>query len=112
MKLMHRLSGLLLLFVLLPEAFGQFGSVKVAEIKIQHVGPPSVSDELVRSNVRVKVGDSYQSPLALQTAVDDDVRNLYGTGFFYNIRVSQTNTSDGVVLTYIVQGKPRLTEIK
>ena len=109
---MHRLSGLLLLFVLLPQAFGQFGSVKVVEIKIQHVGPPSVSDELVRSNVRVKVGDSYQSPLALQTAVDDDVRNLYGTGFFYNIRVSQTNISDGVVLTYIVQGKPRLTEIK
>ncbi|MEY2466342.1 MAG: outer membrane protein insertion porin family, partial [Verrucomicrobiota bacterium] len=40
------------------------------------------------------------------------VRNLYGTGLFYNIRVGDELTPDGAVLTYVVQGKPRLTEIK
>jgi outer membrane protein insertion porin family len=45
-------------------------------------------------------------------AVDDDVRNLYSTGLFYNVRVSAANAPDGIVLTYIVQGNPRLTEIK
>ena len=40
------------------------------------------------------------------------MRNLYATGFFYNIQVAADNTPDGVVLTYMVQGKPRLTDIK
>ena len=53
------------------------------------------------------MGDPY-----LRAAVDDDVRNLYATGFFYNIQVTADDTPDGVVLTYKVQGKPRLTEIK
>src|SRR5262249_43849587 len=44
--------------------------------------------------------------------VDDDVRNLYQTGFFYNIRVGAENTPAGVVLTYAVQAKPRLVEIR
>ncbi len=109
---MFRFFGLLLFFSLLSPAWGQFSGIKVTEVKIAHVGPPSVSDELVRSNIRIKPGDSYLSPIALQTAADDDVRNLYGTGFFYNIRVNQDRTPDGIVLTYIVQGKPRLTDIK
>src|SRR5207253_1789491 len=45
-------------------------------------------------------------------AVDDDVRNLYATGLFYNIRVGVENTPEGVVLTYLVQGNPRLTDIR
>ena len=40
------------------------------------------------------------------------MRNLYATGFFYNIQVMADDTPDGVVLTYKVQGKPRLTEIR
>ena len=39
--------------------------------------------------------------------------SLYGTGQFYNIRVSVDQADDGgVVLTYIVQVRPRITEIK
>ncbi len=44
--------------------------------------------------------------------MDDDVRSLYATGFFYNIQVVADDTPEGVILTYKVQGKPRLTEIK
>ena len=79
----------------------------MSKINIKHIGPPAASDELIRSNLRVKVGDPY-----LRAAVDDDVRNLYATGFFYNIQVTADDTPDGVVLTYKVQGKPRLTDIK
>jgi outer membrane protein insertion porin family len=106
-----RLFGLLLCFACLPMGWAQlatqFAPTKVYRIAIKHVGPPAASDELIRSNLRVKVGDLY-----LRAAVDDDVRNLYATGFFYNILVEADNTPDGVVLTYKVQGKPRLTEIK
>jgi outer membrane protein insertion porin family len=96
----------LLFLLLLPAAWGQFAPLKIYRIDIKHVGPPATSDELVRSNLRVKVGDLY-----LRAAVDDDVRNLYATGFFYNIQVLADNTSDGVIVTYKVQGKPRLTAI-
>jgi outer membrane protein insertion porin family len=88
-------------------AWGQASSLKVTRVEIKHVGPATVSDELIRANVRVKPGEPY-----LRTAADDDVRNLYSTGLFYNIRISEDNTRDGIVLTYIVQGKPRLTDIK
>src|SRR6059036_1660517 len=105
-----RLYWLILLLALLPSARAQT-PVKVARIEIKHIGPPAVSDDLVRSNVRVKPGETYSSVLALQTAIDDDVRNLYGTGLFYNIRVAQDMTADGLVITYAVQGNPRLTDI-
>jgi len=107
MKSMSRFCGLFLLCALLPAAWGQLGAPKVTKIEIKHVGPPAVSDEMVRSNIRVKVGDPYRP-----AAVDEDVRSLYGTGLFYNIRVAQDTAPDGVAVTYIVQGKPRLTDIK
>ena len=102
-----RLCAFLLLLAFAPVAPAQFSSTKVARIEIKHIGPAAVSDEVIRSNIRVKVGDPYQP-----AAVDDDVRSLYGTGLFYNIRVAQEMTRDGVILTYAVQGNPRLTEIK
>jgi outer membrane protein insertion porin family len=105
MRVLLRLCGLVLLLACLP-GWAQLSS-KVIRIDIKHLGPQSVSDELIRSHIRVKVGDLYQ-PIA----ADDDVRGLYGTGLFYNIRVASDRTRDGIVLTYIVQGNPRLAEVK
>lgn len=100
----------LLAFVLLLacalSASAQFAAPKVLRIDIRHIGPATVSDELIRSNIRVKPGDAY-----LRYNVDDDVKNLYATGLFYNIRVADEESPEGVVLTYLVQAKPRLTEI-
>src|SRR5215468_4363450 len=108
MKLLVRLCGLyLLLAVLLPHSEGQVLSGPIVRIDIKHLGPVSVSDDLIRANIRVKVGDPYR-----RLAIDDDIRNLYGTGLFYNIRVTEDRAPDGVVLTYTVQSKPRLTEIR
>src|SRR6185369_14245129 len=98
MKFLLRFCGLLFLFALLPAAKAQFSSPKIVRIDIKHVGPPAVSDELVRANLRVKVGDPY-----LPLAVDDDVRNLYATGQFYDIRVAAERTDEGIVLTYALQ---------
>ncbi len=98
----------LLLAPACPQAAAQTSSGnKIVRIDIKHVGPQAVSDELIRANIRVKVGDEY-----LPLAINDDVRNLYATGFFYNIRVNRDPTSQGIVLTYVVQGKPRLSEIR
>src|SRR5437868_3587046 len=55
---------------------------KINRIEIKHLGPPAVSDDLIRGNIRIREGDPYN-----KVSVDDDIRNLYGTGYFYNIRV-------------------------
>ena len=104
-----RLGGLFCALLVAGASLGlaQISPNAVAKIEIKHVGPQAVSDQLILANIRVKVGDPY-----LPTAVDEDVRNLYATGFFYNIRVTEDRTRDGVVLTYVVQGKPRLTDLK
>jgi outer membrane protein insertion porin family len=79
----------------------------IRKIEIKHVGPPAVSDELVRANIRVKVGEPYT-----RTSVDDDVRTLYSTGYFHNIRVGEEPVADGVALTFVVQGKLTLAQIQ
>jgi outer membrane protein insertion porin family len=105
MRSLLRLCGFLLLLGWLPAGWAQPAPPKISRINIKHIGPAAASDELIRSNLRVKVGDVY-----LRAAVDDDVRNLYATGFLYNIQVDAEETTPGeVVITYKVQGKPRLT---
>jgi outer membrane protein insertion porin family len=89
-------------------AWAQSTGPKIDRVDIKFVGPASVSEEFIRSNIRLKTGASYQPGLT-----QDDVHLLYGTGQFYNIRVQVDQADDGgVVLTYVVQVRPRITEIR
>jgi outer membrane protein insertion porin family len=89
-------------------AWSQLLVTKVSRIEVKHVGPPAASEALIRGNIRIKPGDSYRPE-----ATVDDINNLYTTGYFYNIRVVQEPAEDGgLVLTYVLQGKPRLTDLK
>src|SRR6478735_6137445 len=106
-----RLCGLLLLAAFLPSAWAQVSGPpplgKIQRIDIRHVGPAKVSDEYIRAHIRIKPGDDY-----LPAALDDDIHSLYATGFFYNIQARRKEEGGGLVLTYVVQEKPRLTDIK
>lgn len=107
-SLLRRYCVLLaLLAYWVPQTHGQVAPQRVQQIEVKHVGPAAASDELIRANIRVKVGDAL-----VKTNVDDDVRNLYNTGYFYNIRVAEERVDGGVKLIYVVQGKPLLTDIK
>jgi len=107
MKLFFRLFGICLLLGCAPVVWSQTAGLKVDRVDIKYVGPESVSEQFVRSNIRLKAGDFYMA-----TTTESDIRNLYTTGQFYNIRVGLDQASDGgVVVTYIVQVRPRLTDI-
>ena len=80
----------------------------IHKILIRHIGPPAVSDEFIRANIRTKQGE----PFSPRPTVDEDIKNLYATGYFFKIQVGEENTPDGLDLTYAVQGKPILTDIK
>ena len=79
----------------------------IEKIEINHVGPPAVSDDLVRANIHVKPGDPYNP-----NATTDDIRTLKATGYFYNIRVAVERTDGGVKLIYVVQGQPVISDIR
>src|SRR5437016_1594679 len=100
----------LLLWVLaaggLPLPAAQTGLL-VEKIEIKHVGPPAVSDDLVRANIHIKAGDPYNPD-----ATTDDIRTLKATGYFYNIQVAVERTDGGVKLVYVVQGQPVLSDIR
>ena len=106
---MVRVARLVVLFCIL--FFGTISyaqtPLKVLKIEIVHIGPPAASDTLIKTHIRVKEGEAFS-----QTSVDDDIRNLYSTGFFANIQVQQRLEPGGVVLIYQLQGKPLLTQIR
>jgi outer membrane protein insertion porin family len=108
MKLFLRLLGIWLLLGCARVAWAQPAGPAVDRVDIKYVGPASVSEQFVRANIRLKAGDLYRSNLT-----EDDVHSLYGTGQFYNIRVTVDPADDGgVVVTYIVQARLRITDIK
>jgi outer membrane protein insertion porin family len=108
MKFFLRLFGVWLLFGCASVAWSQTAGPKIDRVDVKFVGPASVSEQFVRANIRLKAGDIYHP-----NNTEDDVHALYATGQFYNIRVTVDPAEDGgVILTYIVQVCPRITEIK
>ncbi len=108
MRLFFRLFGICLLLGCAPVVWSQTAGLKIDRVDIKYVGPASISEQFIRSNIRLRAGDPYRA-----AATESDIRNLYTTGQFYNIRVSLDQAADGgLVITYIVQARPRLAEIK
>src|SRR5476651_808258 len=108
MKSIFRLFGIWLLLACAQGAWAQATGPKIDRVDVKFVGPDSVSEQFIRSNIRAKAGDIYRP-----NSTQDDIHALYGTGQFYNIRASVDQADDGgVVLTFIVQARPRLTDIK
>jgi len=78
----------------------------VAQIILQNIGPSRAGEEQVRTNIHIRIGDTFS-----RTNIDLDVRNLYESGLFSNVRVIDRKTDEGVILTYLLQEKPKLTGI-
>ena len=107
MKSIIRPLGVSLALGCATAAMAQTAGPKIDRVDIKFVGPSSVGEDFIRSNLKLKPGTTYIPGLT-----QDDVHLLYGTGQFYNIRVSVDQSGDSVVLTYTVQARPRITEIK
>src|SRR5215469_3772376 len=108
MKSIIKPLGISMLLGCATVALAQSMGPKIDRVEVKFVGPASVSDDFVRANIKLKAGATYMPGLT-----QDDVHLLYATGQFYNIRVQVDQAEDGgVVLTYVVQVRPRITEIR
>jgi outer membrane protein insertion porin family len=84
---------------------GEQGPI-VRAIDIQYIGPKTVSTSVILSNMRTTVGEVYSA-----SSVEDDVRNLYATGFFTNLAIKDEPMGDGVKVNVIVQPKPLIKQV-
>jgi outer membrane protein insertion porin family len=86
-------------------ASGENGPI-VREINIEYIGPATVAKSVILSNMRTTVGGVYNA-----ASVEEDVRNLYATGFFTNLAIKDEPLGDGVRVNVVVQPKPLVKEI-
>jgi outer membrane protein insertion porin family len=84
---------------------GENGPI-VREINIEYIGPATVAKSVILSNMRTTVGGVYNA-----SSVEEDVRNLYATGFFTNLAIKDEPLGDGVRVNVVVQPKPLVKEI-
>jgi outer membrane protein insertion porin family len=99
------LAALLVVFVAAPVLAQQFDGKTILEVRI--AGLERVSDQLIRSQLEVQAGQTYN-----QLAISRDIRRLYDTTFFSSIKADAALSGDQVVVTYLVEEKRVISEIK
>ena len=80
--------------------------VIVREIEVRFSGPETVNRSVVMANIQTTVGKPRTREM-----IEQDVRNLINTGYFYDVRVLEEPVVDGVRIVFQVQGKATIKEI-
>lgn len=99
--------AILLALVIMPAAHAQQGgTLKIHSIDVQYTGPETISRDRILAQMRTKVGDTYSDAI-----VEQDIRNLYGTGRVQNVRIFGQPQGDGVKVIVAVQTRGVVNEI-
>ncbi len=69
--------------------------------KIEIVGNDIVSDSTIISKIKTRSNQPYNENL-----INEDIKDLYATGYFENIEIEKRDAADGVVVIYRVKEKP------
>ncbi|HXX47534.1 MAG TPA: outer membrane protein assembly factor BamA [Myxococcota bacterium] len=86
-----------------PDASG-FGAV-VADVRVS--GNRRIEADAVKAVVGTKIGDKLSA-----TRVAEDVKRIYGLGFFHDVRVQVERTTDArAVVTYVVSENPIIRQV-
>ncbi|MEI6084886.1 MAG: outer membrane protein assembly factor BamA [Verrucomicrobiota bacterium] len=78
----------------------------VREIEIRFAGFETVNRAIVRANIQTTVGKPRSRDM-----IEQDVRSLIATGFFFDVRVLEEPVADGLKIIYQVTGKATIKEI-
>lgn len=77
---------------------------KITDIKIE--GNQSVSSNTILSKIKLRVGDKFS-----QKAVNEDIKRIYGLGFFTDVTAKVEDYQDGLRLIFSVIEKPVVEKI-
>ncbi len=78
----------------------------VREVEVKFDGPVTVNKAIVLANIQTAVGQ----PLS-ESLIQQDVRDLINTGYFFDVRVAREPVADGVKVIYQVRGKATIKEV-
>lgn len=104
-------AGVVVVFKLVPSSkiLGGTGTTaapaeRVAEVRIK--GNRRIEADAIRARISTKPGEPYNPQ-----QVAADVREVFGLGFFRNVRVLTEETKEGRVLTFDVEENPVVRQI-
>src|SRR5207245_10062770 len=89
-----------------PDAAHQ-GPPIVRSIDVQYTGPATISRARVLAQMRTKVGLPFSDIVA-----EYDIRTLYNTGQFQNVRIFGQPEGEGVKVIVAVQTRAMMNEIQ
>ena len=69
-------------------------------------GNKTVSSSLILSKVKSKQGEAYK-----KNTVDEDIKRIYGLGYFSDAKAEIKEYSDGLEITFVVVEKPPIGQI-
>jgi outer membrane protein insertion porin family len=78
-------------------------TVKAVDVK----GNKTVSSLTILAKVKTRAGDPVSS-----VTLNEDLKRLYGLGFFTDVRIEQEDFEDGIKVIFSVVEKPVLSEIR
>jgi outer membrane protein insertion porin family len=109
---MRRLGWSLLFFVAVAvsnsEGWAQDAEEEpiVREIEVRFIGPETVNRSIIMANIQTAVGKPRS-----REVIEQDVRNVINTGYFFDVRVLEEPVVNGVRIVFEVQGKATIKEI-
>ncbi len=78
---------------------------KIVAIEIE--GNKKIESDAIRSRIRSKVGETLDPEM-----VREDIRSIFGMGYFEEIEVREDDADGGVKLVYVVKEKPIVIKIE
>src|SRR3989338_2270695 len=94
-----------LLFLFASPVFSEEGGKIVQAVDVK--GNKTVSSLTILAKVKTQIGQPLSS-----TILNEDLKRLYGLGFFTDVRIEQEDVESGVKIVFIVVEKPVLSQIK
>jgi outer membrane protein insertion porin family len=80
------------------------GADVVSEVRVE--GNRRVDSSSIRIHIELSPGDTIDL-----VAIDEDIKAIYELGFFDNIFVTFDDAADGVIVTYLVEERPYVTDV-
>ncbi|MCF7876992.1 MAG: outer membrane protein assembly factor BamA [Candidatus Omnitrophica bacterium] len=93
-----------LFIMLLAVSLAGYAQETVSQIEIE--GNNIISDAKIVSEIKTKAGQSFN-----KNTINQDVKNLYQTGFFQEVATETKEGPEGVVVVFKVEEKPVIEEL-
>lgn len=100
---------ILLIFVLVgvrADLFAEEDLTGELVVDVKVVNNKLISTPTILSKVKTQIGSVFS-----QDKLNEDIKNLYASGYFTDINADLQNEDGGVVITFIVTEKPLLKEV-